>query len=77
MENKNKLSVSKSSFCILIGATSSVPEAFQSVKEIYHIYQDGIIETYAKYFWPNIDILSINDHIVKYKTINKEKLFLI
>jgi|TARA_B110000037_G_scaffold97302_1_gene114082 hypothetical protein len=77
LENKNKLSVSKSSFCILIGATSSVPEAFQSVKEIYHIYQDGIIETYAKYFWPNINILSINDHIVKYKTINKKKLFLI
>lgn len=64
-------------YCILLGATSSVPEALQSIDYVYHIYQDSVIEVYTKYFWPNIKGSVIEDNIIKYNAIDRKKLFFI
>jgi len=67
--NKNKSS-------IIIGPTSGVPEALQTVDEVYHIYEDGIAQTYSTYFWPNIKVETIDKMVIKYSTNDKSKLFI-
>ena len=67
--NKNKSS-------IIIGPTSGVPEALQTVDDVYHIYEDGISQTYSAYFWPNIEVETIDKTVIKYSTNDKSKLFI-
>jgi len=61
---------------IIIGPTSSVPEALQTVDDVYHIVEDVLIETYSNYFWPSIKVEIIGKSIIKYNTINKSNLFI-
>ena len=68
--NKNKSS-------IIIGPTSMVPEALQTVKDVYHIYEDGISQTYSTYFWPHINVETVDKTLIKYSTNDKSKLFII
>lgn len=59
---------------IVVGATSSVPEALQSVESVFHVCEDPVIQTYSKYFWPNINVEFVSEKIVKYTTKDKNNL---
>jgi hypothetical protein len=61
---------------IIVGPTSSAPEALQTVDDIYHIYEDGVTQTYSSYFWPNIKVESVAESIIKYSTNDRSKLFI-
>lgn len=61
---------------IIIGPTSSVPEALQTVDNVFHIYEDGITQTYSNYFWPDIEVETISESVIKYSTKNKSRLFI-
>ena len=73
--NIKKYSKNKSS--IIIGPTSGIPEALQTVKDVYHIYEDGISQTYSSYFWPDINVETIDKKLIKYTTKDKSKLLTI
>ena len=72
--NINKYCKNKST--IIIGPTSAVPEALQTADDVYHIYEDGITQTYSTYFWPDIEVETIYKSVIKYSTNNKSKLFI-
>lgn len=73
--NIKKYSKNKSS--IIIGPTSGIPEALQTVKDVYHIYEDGISQTYSTYFWPDINVETIDKKLIRYSTKDKSKLLTI
>jgi hypothetical protein len=66
----------KNKSTIIIGPTSAVPEALQTVNDVYHIYEDGITQTYSSYFWPNIKVETVDNSVIKYYTNDKSKLFI-
>ena len=68
MNSKAKIST------VIVGATSSVPEALQSVENVFHIFEDPVIQTYSNYFWPNINVQFIEKNIAKYSTKDKYSL---
>lgn len=74
--NFNIKRFSKSKSTIIIGPTSAVPEALQTVDDVYHIYEDGITQTYSSYFWPNIQVETVDNSVIKYFTNDKSKLFI-
>lgn len=73
--DEKKFKIQKS-ITIIIGATSSAPEALQTIKNVYHIFEDGITQAYSNFFWPNILVEYINNYTTKYTTNNKKKLFI-
>ena len=67
---------SKNKSTIIIGPTSAVPEALQTVDDVFHIYEDGITQTYSNYFWPDIQVETVDNSVIKYFTNDKSKLFI-
>jgi hypothetical protein len=57
---------------IFIGATGSVLEALENgAKNIFHIVEDPILDSYSSIFWNKINIKKIDDNIFRYSLKNR------
>ena len=54
-----------------------VPEALQTVKDVYHIYEDGIILKHTAIIFGHINVETVDKILIKYSTNDKSKLFII
>ena len=59
---------------IFIGATGAAIEHLERGNHAIHISFNPILEVYSKEFYPNIEVLKIDENIFRYKLLKKGKI---